>query len=61
MKENFEKIENWLKENAKKILELSLQKPATQDEISELEKIAGKELPDDFKELYLWHNGLNDD
>lgn len=33
MKEEFEKIENWLKENAEKIFELSLQKPATQDEI----------------------------
>ncbi len=61
MKENFEKIENWLKENAERIFELSLQKPATKNEISELEKTTGKDLPDDFKELYLWHNGLNDD
>ncbi|WP_084694617.1 SMI1/KNR4 family protein [Chryseobacterium vrystaatense] len=47
-------------ENAIKILNLSLQKPATEDEIKELETATGKNLPGDFKELYLWHNGLND-
>lgn len=60
MKQDFEIIENWLMENAKKILNLSLQKPATEDEIKELETATGKNLPGDFKELYLWHNGLND-
>jgi cell wall assembly regulator SMI1 len=61
MKQNFEQIENWLKENAEKIAEFSLQKPATENEINELEKTIGKDLPSDFKELYLWHNGLNDE
>ncbi len=61
MKKNLEKIEHWLLENAEKIIELSLQKPAVRNEINELEKITGKELPDDFKELYLWHNGLSGD
>lgn len=60
MKQDFEKIESWLKENAQKIFNLSLQKPATVGEIKELEKTIGKSLPNDFKELYLWHNGLND-
>lgn len=60
MKQDFEKIENWLKENAQKILTLSLQKPAMAGEINELEKAIGKNLPSDFKALYLWHNGLND-
>ncbi len=59
MKENLEKIENWLRENANKIFELSLQSPATENEIKELESTIGKILPNDFKELYLWHNGLN--
>ena len=61
MKKNFEKIENWLRENAQKINEFSLQKPATENEVNELEKTIGKNLPNDFKELYLWHNGLNDE
>lgn len=60
MKQDFEIIEKWLMENAIKILNLSLQKPATEDEIKELETATGKNLPGDFKELYLWHNGLND-
>ena len=60
MKQDFEKIENWLKENAQKILNLSLQEPATETEINELEKTIGKDLPSDFVALYLWHNGLND-
>lgn len=60
MKQDFEKIENWLLENTGKILKLSLQKPATEDEIKELEKVMGKTLPGDFKGLYRWHNGLND-
>jgi len=61
MKHNFEKIENWLKENAEKIVEFSLQKPATENEINKLEKTIGKDLPNDFRELYLWHNGLSDE
>ena len=61
MKENLEKIENWLRENANKIFELSLQSPATENEIKELENTIEKVLPNDFKELYLWHNGLNDE
>lgn len=61
MKRNFEEIENWLSENAPRIIELSLQRPATEDEIEELERTIGKSLPTDFKELYLWHNGLNDE
>lgn len=60
MKQDFEKIKNWLKENAQKILNLSLQEPATESEINELDKTIGKSLPSDFKALYLWHNGLND-
>ena len=61
MKENLEKIENWLKENANQIVDLSLQKPATESETLDLENVVGKALPADFKQLYFWHNGLNDD
>lgn len=61
MRENLEKIEKWLKENANKIFEYSLQHPATDKEIKTLEDTIGKVLPNDFKELYLWHNGLNEE
>lgn len=61
MKENLEKIENWLKEHASQIVDFSLHKPATEGEILDLENVIGNRLPDDFKEVYFWHNGLNDD
>lgn len=60
MEQDFAKIENWLKKNAQKILNHSFQKPATENEINELEKSIGKNLPNDFIALYLWHNGLDD-
>lgn len=60
MNRNFEKIETWLKLNAEKIYNHSLCKPATQNEIIELENVIQKTLPHDFKQLYAWHNGLND-
>ena len=58
MNTQLENIENWLKMNANKIAELSLQEPATEEQIEELESAIGKTLPQDFKELYQWHNGL---
>ena len=61
MNENFQRIEKWLNDNASKILKQSLQDPATSDEMFELEQTIGKNIPDDFKALYLWHNGLSDD
>jgi cell wall assembly regulator SMI1 len=54
-------IEEWLRTNAEKIAALSLQKPAIERELQELEKAISKELPQDFKQLYRWHNGLTDD
>lgn len=60
MEQDFEKIEGWLGENAQKILNHSLQMPATENELNDLEETIGKRLPSDFKALYLWHNGLDD-
>ena len=57
---NKNKIDNWLKVNACRIAELSLQAPANNEQFKELENVIGKPLPQDFKELYLWHNGLTD-
>lgn len=59
--ETFGRITSWLKDNAPKILELSLQSGATDLEIEELESVIGRKLPADFKELYKLHNGLSDD
>lgn len=59
MQENLKFIDNWLKENANKIYELSLNPPAQESQLAELEQLIGKPLPEDFKELYRWHNGLN--
>jgi cell wall assembly regulator SMI1 len=58
---NLKVIDKWLKNNAKRILEFSLQNPATEDQIKELEKEVEKSLPEDFKCLYLWHNGMSDE
>lgn len=60
MEINFNRINNWLNENADKILKCSLQCPADEVSFKELEEIVGKNLPQDFKQLYLWHNGISD-
>lgn len=60
METNFSRINNWLNKNADKILKCSLQKPADEVSFKELENIVGKNLPQDFKQLYSWHNGMTD-
>jgi len=59
--ETFDNITAWLKDNAPKILEQSLQSGATEAQLNELESVIGIKLPEDFKELYKLHNGLSDD
>lgn len=61
MKEYLQNIEQWLSANAYKIIESSLQPPASELQLLELEAELGKALPNDFKQLYLWKNGLTDD
>lgn len=61
LKSNLLKIEEWLSENAPKIVSESLNPPATIEQLDELEKTLSKPLPQDFKELFLWHNGLTTD
>ncbi|MGG5507177.1 MULTISPECIES: SMI1/KNR4 family protein [unclassified Myroides] len=61
MKKNMENIDQWLQLNAAKIHDFSLQHPATLEEVEQLERTVGKTLPQDFKDLYFWHNGLNED
>ena len=61
MEENFRTIEKWLNENAPKIVKNSLQAPIAERQWETFSKLIEKNLPDDFKHLYLWHNGMNDD
>lgn len=61
MNENLRKIDTWLQEHAPKIFELSLNPPATAEELDNFEGYLGCELPQDFKDLYYWHNGMNDE
>lgn len=61
MQKDLEQIEQWLKKNAKKIYQHSLNQPASQEQLNELESLIGGNLPNDFKVLYQWHNGLNHD
>jgi cell wall assembly regulator SMI1 len=42
-------------------LEKRLRKPATEEELTEVERLIGLTLPDDFKASYLIHNGQRDD
>ncbi len=56
MQENLLKIDKWLAENAKRI---KLNPPTDKETIDQFEKNIGKSLPSDFKELYLWHDGIN--
>ena len=56
MREIWNKIENYLKENAPNVLE-SLQQGATDEEIKKAEDFIGITFPEDFKESYKIHNG----
>jgi cell wall assembly regulator SMI1 len=59
VKNQLSQITNWLKKNAPRIEAYSLNKPATEEDISRLKKIT-KEIPSDFLDLYRTHNGIND-
>lgn len=47
--------------NAPRIVDLSLNKPATDEEIATLQSLFDKKLPDDFINLYKAYNGMNDE
>ncbi|WP_312966692.1 SMI1/KNR4 family protein [Acinetobacter gerneri] len=61
MQNNLQCIEQWLSQHAAKIKQDSLNPPATLQQLNELEQLIKQPLPEDFKAIYLWHNGLNDD
>lgn len=61
MQNNLQRIEQWLSQHAAKIKQDSLNPPATLQQLNELEQLIKQSLPEDFKALYLWHNGLSDE
>jgi cell wall assembly regulator SMI1 len=58
-REAFAKILDWLTTNANKISELTLQAGTNDNKLSELETLIGRKLPEDFKEMYRLHNGMD--
>lgn len=53
-------IEHWLRQHAPNLAADSLQPGVTAQQLLNLENRIAKPLPDAFKALYLWHNGLSD-
>lgn len=58
MENNWKQIHQWLGLNAPKILS-SLNPPATDDQLAELQSCFSIPLPDDFIALYRIHNGVD--
>jgi cell wall assembly regulator SMI1 len=56
IKESWSTIETWMKINIPEIFE-ALNPPASEANITELEKLIGQPLPEDYKELYRIHDG----
>jgi len=59
MNEIWQQIEEYLKASVPTVIE-TLNPPATEVEIQELEKELGHSIPNDFKNYLLVHNGQND-
>jgi cell wall assembly regulator SMI1 len=58
--EAWERIHTWLSKHAPKIL-ASLNPPATDAQIAAAEKAFKVRMPDEWRELYRVHDGMNDD
>jgi cell wall assembly regulator SMI1 len=59
MKEIWEQIEGFLKEHVPIVIE-TLNNPATDKDLSQIESEIGNTLPEDFKNYLLVHNGQDD-
>lgn len=60
IQQQLENIQKWLAQHAAKIANQSLNPSASSSEIEQFEQRLSKHLPDDFKHLYSWHNGMNE-
>lgn len=58
---NLIRITSWLKQHAPRITDLSLNPPATDEKLKELQGMFDRELPADLIQLYKTYNGMNDD
>lgn len=54
-------ISHWLARHAPRILNESLNRSASEAELAALEAAIGQHLPADYKDLYLRHDGLNEE
>ncbi len=61
MQHQLEKIEQWLQIIAAKIAEFSLQQAASKQQLQQFDMTIQKNIPPEFKTLYLWRNGMNED
>lgn len=59
--DSFNYIEQWLAANAPRILNESLNLGVNEDQLTVLETAISKSLPEDYKALYRWHNGMNEE
>lgn len=61
IEKNLSTVKAWLNKKARRIINESLNKGATQNEIDQLQNLVSKMLPEDLVMLYKAHNGMNDD
>ncbi|RZG82730.1 SMI1/KNR4 family protein [Acinetobacter sp. WCHAc060033] len=60
IQQQLENIQKWLVQHASKIADQSLNPSASISEIEQFEQKLSKRLPEAFKDLYSWHNGMNE-
>jgi cell wall assembly regulator SMI1 len=61
MQKQLEFIQSWLEQHAPKIATQSLNPAANNTELEAFEVKISKQLPEDFKALYHWHDGMNEE
>lgn len=59
MEKDLRLIDDWLQRHAPQLY-ARLNPPADEAQLATLQARLGKALPDDFRKLYRWHNGLGD-
>lgn len=59
LEKNLQRVTEWYSANVPRIVKYGLQKPASDYQIARLQKLIGKELPQDFIALYKTYNGIN--
>lgn len=60
MQKQLEYIQRWLEQHAPRIAIQSLNPAANNTQLEAFEAQISKQLPEDFKALYRWHDGMNE-